>query len=270
MTHEMLPLESPPEPAPPEGLAGRLLAEWTRLYAPGRALVLSFGREVPWSDVALVWAAAQDEWDWPAAAIAIDGQQGYQLWWSLEAAVPAARRALALRTLLHTLLPQALPAERLRPVSAAAQAWPGPWTVPAAIPAPQPGGDVWSAFVARDLAPVFEGSPWLDLPPSPEGQADLLARVARIEPRAFEAVLALEHEPEPQPGLGTADPADPGEPAVHATTPAAACASDTQARDAARQFLLAVMQDPQVPMAQRIDAAAVLYRSPGTLGAGHG
>ncbi len=57
---------------------------------------------------------------------------------------------------------------------------------------------------------------------------------------------------------------------MHATTPAAACASDTQARDAARQFLLAVMQDPQVPMAQRIDAAAVLYRSPGTLGAGHG
>lgn len=266
MTHAML----PPEPCPPEGLSGRLLAEWTRLYAPGRALVLSFGREAAWGDVALVWAAAQDEWRWPAAAIAIDGRQGYQLWWSLDAAAPFGQRAQVMQRLLDTLLPQALVADRVPVVREVCQAWPGPASMPSAVPALQPSGEVWSAFVARDLAPVFEGSPWLDLPPSPEGQADLLTRLARIEPRAFEAVLAR------SPGAeGVVDSPRPGAvdsrvDASHAASAGTPSLTDTQARDAARLFLLTVMQDPQLPMAQRIEAAAVLYRRGDALGTNHG
>jgi hypothetical protein len=255
MTHEMLDVE----PQPLQAWSGRLLGEWTRLYAPGRAMVLSFGRSVPWADVAAVWAGVQDEWGWPAPGIAIDGRQGYQLWFSVAAAVPAEMRRQAMGRLLQTLLPRSLPPERVQPVRDACQPWPQAQggTVPASVPQALPAanapadadGERWSAFVARDLAPVFEGSPWLDLSPSPEGQADLLSRLAHIEPADFEAVA----RPMDPPLM----PAEPAEPAPSAS-PVGASGTPHPATDDPRAFLLRVMNDPQVSMALRIQAASAL------------
>ena len=260
MTHEMLDVE----PQPLQAWSGRLLGEWTRLYAPGQAMVLSFGRTVPWADVAAVWAGVQDEWGWPAPGIAIDGRQGYQLWFSVAAAVPAEMRRQAMGRLLQTLLPRCLPAERVQPVRDACQPWPqAPGsTVPASVPQAlhveqalaEADGERWSAFVARDLAPVFEGSPWLDLSPSPEGQADLLARLAHIEPADFEAVAQtaplLAVQPTAAPAVEM-PPEVPPEAPWHGADPAAPT-------DDPRAFLLQVMNDAQVPLALRIQAAAAL------------
>lgn len=251
MTHEMLDVE--PQPLPT--WSARLQGEWTRLYAPGRAMVLSFGRSVPWADVAAVWAGVQDEWGWPAPGIAIDGRQGYQLWFSVAAAAPPAQRALAMDRLLQALLPRCLPDDRVQALRGACQAWPrpagsdAPPGCPCSVPQAQPDGERWSAFVARDLAPVFEGSPWLDLSPSPEGQADLLARLAPIEPADFEAVA----RPMDPPLM----PAETAEPAPSAS-PVGASGTPHPATDDPRAFLLRVMNDPQVSMALRIQAASAL------------
>lgn len=36
---------------------------------------------------------------------------------------------------------------------------------------------------------MFADAPWLDVPPNPDGQAQLLASLKRIAPAAFESVL---------------------------------------------------------------------------------
>ncbi|MEY2837963.1 MAG: hypothetical protein RJB60_262, partial [Pseudomonadota bacterium] len=112
--------------------------------------------------------------------------------------------------------------------------------------------DQWSAFVAPDLAPVFEDTPWLDIPPNEEGQADLLSRLQSILPRDFEQALQQ---------LGVAMSSDPAK-NVHDTGLHARMSSsiDTSSdlRAQAQQFLLQVMNNEQLPMAQRIEAAKAL------------
>jgi hypothetical protein len=101
----------------------------------------------------------------------------------------------------------------------------------------------WSAFVAPDLAPVFVDTPWLDIPPGVDGQADLLARLDSIKPSAFDAALLLLR---PTDAAATAAEVPPT-PARHDEEP--------------RQFLLRVMNDERVDLALRIEAARALLGS---------
>jgi hypothetical protein len=110
------------------------------------------------------------------------------------------------------------------------------------VPALQASTENWSAFVARDLAPVFADTPWLDVPPSAEGQADLLAKLQRIKPDALDAAM-LRLQPV------AAEPA--GEPV--------SAAADVDPR----RFLQRVLNDETVALALRIEAAkALLQRQP--------
>jgi hypothetical protein len=114
----------------------------------------------------------------------------------------------------------------------------------------------WSAFVAPDLAPVFEDTPWLDIPPNEEGQADLLSRLQSIPRRDFE--LALQQ-------LGVAVSPDPIKNVPNTGLrsrmgPSADTSSDLRAQ--AQQFLLQVMNNEHLPMAQRIEAAKGLLSTP--------
>ena len=108
----------------------------------------------------------------------------------------------------------------------------------------------WSAFVAPDLAAVFSDEPWLDLPPGTEAQADLLSRMQSIGPADFQRAVqrlgaadATEAPPSP--------PSAPGQPPA-GSAPAAAWVDDP------RRFLLQVMNDPEVNLRLRIDAAKAL------------
>ncbi|GAB3190803.1 hypothetical protein [Hydrogenophaga aquatica] len=202
-----------------------------------RALVLGLASPAEWPPLAGLWQAAQEELGLPAPAIAIDGTTSFQLWFSLEQPVPADQAQAFLKALSRRYLP-GVPAGRLRlwPQSAGAQAV-------HAEPIPTQHGDEgrWSSFVAPDLAPVFGDAPYLDIPPSPEGQADLLMPLRSIRPaelaRALEALQTPSAKAqEAKAGNALAKPA--------AGTPA--------------EFLLRVMNDESVDLRIRVEAAKAL------------
>jgi hypothetical protein len=228
----------------------RLAREFQRLYGPHvppappapvhggvRALVLEVARPAQWQPLAAVWQGLQADLGLPAPAIAANGTDGLQLWLSLAEAVDNTQ-GLALLERLRQRYMADVPLHRVAMSAAAA-----PPPTPCAV---QPAGP-WSAFVAADLAPVFEESPWLDLPPNEEGQADLLQRLASIQPAALAAAWA---QLLPRPETPAVAPAP-------ASSPAAAPAANT-AHPQAAQFLLSLMQDTSAPLALRVEAAKAL------------
>jgi hypothetical protein len=224
----------------------RLPAQLQRLYGlpaegadPTRVLVLSLGQPADWPRVGQVWQAVQTELHLPAPAISVNGVDAFQLWFSLALPRPVAEvRAFAqgVRTRwLADLAPQRLSLWPDDAQSAPAPQIPAVW---------EPDG-VWSAFVAADLAPVFAETPWLDIPPNLDGQADLLSKLSPITPAQWQHARALLAPPEPAARpAAVATPSELVGPAETFTDP--------------RQFLLAVMNDRRVDLALRVEAARAL------------
>ncbi len=214
----------------------RLQSEIHRLYGtpPGegdtavRVLVLELARPADWPRLAQLWQGVQADLGWPAPAIAVNGVDGYQLWFSLVQPLPPAEAQHLLEHLCGRYLADIAP-ERLRLIAG------NPPTTPRQV-AP----DAWSAFVTSDLAAVFADTPWLDLPPGEDAQAELLGRLSPIPAQDLLVLLAAPNAP--------AAPAAKAAPAPRASD------------DEARQFLLSVMRDPAVELALRIDAAKALLR----------
>ncbi|MEN9627574.1 MAG: hypothetical protein RJA10_801 [Pseudomonadota bacterium] len=233
----------------------RLSLEWQRLYAvvpaageaaaPGRvrAAVLELARPADWAALSAVWQGVQADLGLPAPGIAVNGRDGYQLWFSLRQPVPAAQALAFVQALGARYLGDTLPG-RL-------SLWPGAGDrlAPAMVPAVVGDGGPWSAFVAPDLAPVFTDEPWLDTPPNEQGQAELLARLGSASADAFER--AVQRLPGAAAPVAAAAPAAPAAPAA-STAPATAAHRDPQ------RFLLEVMNDDRVDLALRIEAAKAL------------
>ena len=242
-----------------------LQAEWDRLYraaaasaaraqADGgglfsedgsvRALVLELARPADWDTLAALWRGVQADFGLPAPAIAVSGVDGFQLWFSLAEAVSARQAQDFLQALCQHYLPT-VAATRLR-------LWPAPdgRQPEHAAPVPCQIGDSghWSAFVAPDLAAIFSDEPWLDVSPSTEAQASVLARLHPIKPAAFAAAcsrlrpaalaLAVQH------------------PAATAAAPAGAAAPSGDLDP--QRFLQDVLNDPGVALDLRIAAAQAL------------
>lgn len=228
----------------------RLQSEWHRLFLPSsaegadalidaqgqvRALVLELARPADWVAISAVWRGVQADFDWPAPAIAVSGSDGFQLWFSLvlPVAVPRAH------AVLEGLRQRYLPGINLNRVGLMPTADAGRHAMP--VPQQQGPDDNWSAFVAPDLAPVFADTPWLDIEPGVEGQAELLRGLQSIKPGPFDAaseqlVRAPVSDPLPVARAGESEPAH----------------TDPQ------RFLLQVMNDPAVALALRIEAAKAL------------
>lgn len=226
----------------PQTTMNRLQTELQRLYrfdeakAGGGvafdevvALVLQLRNPAAWEALSAVWRGVQTDLELPAPAIAVSGVDGYQIWFSLAHPCPAAQAKAFLEALRVRYLP-GIAAERVSLMTAAPQ-----------VPALQAHTGNWSAFVAPDLAPVFADTPWLDIPPSPDGQADLLARLASIKPADFQRALA---RLTPAPALET-----------NATNDEATLRVDSQSPHG---FLLDVMRDHTVDLGLRIEAAKAL------------
>jgi hypothetical protein len=220
-----------------------------------RAMVLTLAGPADWPTLAPVWKGVQVDLELPAPGIAVSGSGGHQLWFSLAEPVPVAQAQAFLEAVCRRYLADIQPARLTRMPSAGADsARPALHADP--VPAEQPKTGHWSAFVAPDLAPVFADEPWLELPPNPEGQAQLLARLQSIRPADFQQ--ALERlRPEPA--------STPVQPAIDSVAiPAeAAGAKDTQLAAAGpwldpRGFLLAVINDDSIALSLRIDAAKAL------------
>ena len=228
----------------------RLQSELHRLYLspssePGqhlidaagqvRAMVMELTGPADWEVLSKVWRGVQVDLELPAPAIAVSGTDGLQLWFALEQPVSASRAAAFLAHLQSRYLAGIAPVRlRLSPSAA------GPSFEAALVPAEQASTGNWSAFVAPDLAPVFADTPWLDIQPGIEGQADLLARLESIKPAAFEAVLQG-LQPVPLESL-------------------APVAKASNADLDPRRFLQQVLNDETVALSLRIEAAKTLLR----------
>ncbi len=240
----------------------RLQTEFQRLYGLSldldfdtkddllsRAMVLELARPADWDLLSTVWHGVQSELDLPAPAIAASGLDGLQLWFSLSEPVSLAQAQSFLEHLRRRYLPD-VAARRIKLMPTVETS-----DDTLTIPALQVTGN-WSAFVAPDLAPLFTETPWLDIPPSREGQAHLLSTLRSMQPSAFSAALA-----QLQADLDADLQAD------EALVVAAAPPPEPQPRDygpnlAPQTFLLAVMNDPTAPLALRIEAAKALLPLP--------
>ncbi len=209
-----------------------------------RALVLQLARPADWTALATVWNGVQQDLSLPAPAIAVNGVDGFQLWFSLAEPTPPAQAVAFLDGLCRRYLGD-VPSERL-------DLAPGP-TAPAwrprPVPALQDDGRLWSAFVAPDLAPLFCDEPWLDTAPPDLGQSDLLARLQSITPADFQRAL---DKLSPGPEAGFEPPNAEGK-----DPPPTSLAPEVGSRDPMR-FLQDVMNNPAVPLALRIEAAKAL------------
>jgi hypothetical protein len=237
----------------------RLQSEWRRLYLPERAdagagadaliardgrvraVVLELARPADWGQLSAVWRGVQLDLNLPAPAIAVSGTDGYQLWFSLAQAVPVAQATAFLEALRVRYLAD-VPRHRVSLLPAADAATPGQARHASPVPAEQPATGQWSAFVAPDLAPLFTDTPWLDFPPGPDAQADLLSRLTPTPTTDFQRALDT-LQPSAPPAT---DPSAPGPvaPTGYQTDP--------------RRFLLNVMNDPATPLPLRIEAAKAL------------
>lgn len=213
----------------------RLHTEIARLYGeapadddtPVRVLVLELARPAEWPPMARLWQGVQADLGWPAPAIAVNGQDGYQLWFSLAQALPPDQAHRLLDLLRQRYLTDVAP-DRLRLLAGLRLTLPR-----------QVADGAWSAFVSSDLAAVFADTPWLDLPPGEDAQAESLARLSCTPAADVARVLAT---PRPLP----------------APVPAPASAAPHAERHEARQFLLGVMRDPTVDLPLRVEAAKAL------------
>lgn len=200
-----------------------------------RALVLGVTAPARWSSLAAVWRGVQDEGGAPAPAIAVSGDDALQLWFALARPVPAAAAAALLDGLVARYLAD-LPSHRIR-------RFPGPGgslESPPCWPGTAAGPERWAAFVAPDLVPLFEETPWLELPPGDEAQSALLVGLRPVEPDRL-AALAV------PPGSGPVPPRAEPQPGAVPVMP-----------DDPRQFLRSVMTDPLAPLALRVEAAKAL------------
>ena len=212
-----------------------------------RVLVLELARPADWDSLRRVWQGVQADLALPAPAIAVNGVDGYQLWFSLAEPVALSQAAGFLSGLCAAYLGDVAP-RRLSTLPAK-----GPEASALAalrVPA-QVGDDRWSAFVTPDLARIFADDPWLDLPPADASQADVLAGLACARPDVFEAACLRLMPP------ATAHPVLARRAAAPAVPPLQAVAADT-ADLGPEAFLRQVMNDPGVSLALRIEAAKAL------------
>jgi hypothetical protein len=260
----------------------RLNSEWQRLYGPAgvaahdgslpalldewqgtRALLIELVCPVAWAEVARLGVAIQSELALPAPALAVNGRDAYQVWFSLAQSVPLPQ-AIAFLTGLQQRYLAGVPANKVR-------LWPaaeGSLAEQPTLPPFQASSGDWAAFVAPDLAPMFADTPWLDIPPRLDGQAELLARLGSIPPDDFARVLGVVTRPDrPASTSSDARQEQAGGRGGRASVPhdlaepgAAADQSDPYAHVAGDpiQFLQAVMADAQAPLALRIEAAKAL------------
>jgi hypothetical protein len=219
----------------------RLELELQRLYASPdaaasvRGLILELSRPADWKRLSALCQGVQDELDLPAPAIAINGVDGYQIWFSLAEGVSTAQGLGFLEGLRLRYLPDvATQRIRLHLLNTLS---------PCPVPALQTTTGLCSAFVAPDLAAVFAEEPGLDLAPGADAQGDLLSRLVSVKPSAF--ATACER-------LG------PLPSHLDSTFSASAHDSKVLPTTSPRAFLLDVMNNADLDMRWRIDAAKAL------------
>lgn len=200
-------------------------------------LVVTIARSRDWPVVAGLLDGLRENLDLPLPAVSVSGAAGFQLW--LPLAEPVARETAAgfLLALRRQFLADIDDKDLgLLPLADGPDRLPG-------IPAWSAESDRWSAFIDPSMGGMFAEGGGLDFEPNPDRQADLLAAIRPIELDDFKRALAVMTVSERQ-ETGPVAPA----------TPTILGGGYSEPRD----FLLAVMNEPSVPLPMRIDAAKAL------------
>lgn len=217
--------------------SGSLLLDPHTPAGEQRLLCLTFSRTRDWPHITALLDAIGNDLDLPTPAVSIDGQ-GHRLWFSLAQPVAAAQAQRFLDGLCQRYLAE-IPAARVH--SGAAPLIPLP-------PAPLADGERWTAFIDPDMGSMFLDEAWLEMPPSLDRQADLLAACQSITvadfARALNTLLAQE----------TSSTAASGNVALSLPE----MFKNDQVFKNPQCFLLAVMNDSQISLTQRIEAAKAL------------
>lgn len=260
----------------------RLQAEYRRLYLPPdaeteepgtpsmigrdghlRTMVLALHRPADWDALAAVWRGVQTDLGLPAPAIAINGVDAFELWFSLAEPVPLAQASAFLQGLCQRYLPEVKPQRLcLWPDADAATPLPPPHT--ALIPAQHAASERWSAFVAPDLPAVFADDPALDFQPGADAQAELLSRLTPAPSIEFQAALSM-LRPRSLALAAAAAPAPANQQTSAQLVAHGNNNNDNNPHPVApgpyqdpKRFLLDVMNDASVALALRIEAAKAL------------
>jgi hypothetical protein len=232
----------------------RLNTELSRLYwlsedaySVPQQLVAASG----YAMLSVVWRQVQTELELPAAAIAVSGTDGLQLWFSVAEPVKATDATNFLLVLQSKYL-SATPTKRISLYPSCPLESTDRINHAKGVPAMREDTGHWSAFVSPDLASVFGNEPWLDLAPNQNQQADLLCKLQSMTLQQFHDVLGLLDAPIGQ----FAQPADAnmGAPCNTSATPPRYAAM----KFGPQEFLAMVMNDPAVALQDRIEAAKAL------------
>ena len=254
----------------------RLQAELQRLYllndqnAPGtasekfevtgpdgrvRLMVLALARPADWATLLPLWRGVQTDLELPAPAIAVCGSDGFQLWFSLAEPTSVAEAQSFLEALRLRYLKNII-ATRIGMMPCRDDSDPAQTQHVKRVPALQADTGRWSAFVLPDLASVFSDTPWLDICPSPTAQADVLSRLESIKPADFQAALErlnpAQAEATSKPALETSNRVG------HQIDPANTGSIRAESSLGPQQFLLGVMNNHDIALALRIEAAKAL------------
>ncbi len=203
-----------------------------------RAMVIELARPADWPVASTVWQCVQSDLGLPPPAIAVNGNDGYQLWFSLAEPVTAAEASFFLESLRQRFLSNIAP-ERISMM-------PTENRHAQLVPALQQSTSLWSAFVSPDLAAIFADSPGLDMSPRVESQSNVLASLESIKATVFEAIFDRL--------ISDVERIS----ATHQVSTPVVPASTKHSDSDAKRFLAEVMNDQSVEMHLRIEAAKAL------------
>lgn len=209
-----------------------------------RAMVLSVERVSDWEAVASVFHGVQNDLDLPAPAIAVSGNKGFGIWFSLADSLSLDDAKSFLTALCHEYLADIAGAKlELLPSEAA--------TLLALVPAFQPLSGKWSAFIDPSMGSMFIDEPGLDMAPNMDRQAEMLAGLRSITRSEFQQALSRLQAMQAE-RLEQAD--------VMAQVSASRClpGGPCDSYQDPRNFLLAVMNDTGVTIEHRVEAAKAL------------
>ena len=215
----------------------RLDAALQRLYGMSSSeqgarcsLLIVFRRASDWPTVAEMLRVMQEDLALPLPAVSVSGESGYVVWLALDKAVSRPLGRSFLEALRRTVLADIRDGD-LDFLAMPAQLFP--------IPACCEATGRWSAFIDPTMGSLFMDEAGLDFAPSADRQADLLGALSCIEQEALQAAsVRLMPTPEPCAQVRSAE-----------------ISADDGSSAEASAFLRGIMNDPEVPLALRIEAA---------------
>lgn len=217
-----------------------------------RCLVLSVERACTWAPVAALCQAVQETLDLPVPAISVSVEDGFQVWFSLAEPVSLQMAQDFMAGLCRRYLAEVKAAKiKLRPGSEDALR-----SVPL-VPLRQENAERWSAYIDPAMGGMFVEETWLEMAPSLDKQAAMLAGLESMGVEDFQRALSiLQSIPEPSSQsiehLNNQDSASPDQNRDDATLTIGSGFTDP------KTFLLAVMNSSSATAEQRIAAAIAL------------